>query len=297
MSTDGAWLPIPENWSAEKYDGLLPKFLYRYRQLSPGNISYRVNFEVLEEAVFLAGAGALNDPDEGRIQWRIDGTRKDAIQLVAKVLASEGAYSGNPTDLVARAWEIAENMLANGPMVPKPIADGMHEIVSKLVRIVCFTDDPLNQPMWAHYGKHVDGDREISNGGLCIEYEVQDSWRGAGLHPVEYRQSRPTINMLLRENLPKQFAQAMRVKSEGWSYEREWRITSFLEAAPPWPDNLEANSKLQLSGSVRSVIFGLATPSSVLEEAVRIIRAKNSTIRLMRVQRSLIDESLVLLAI
>lgn len=295
MPIDGTWSPIAENWGVEKYDGPLPKFLYRYRQLSPVSISHRVNFEVLGEAVFLAGAGTLNDPDEGRIQWRVNGTRAAAVELVVGVLRSEEAYARNPTNLIAKAWEIADNMIENGALVPKHITDGMHEIVSKLVRVVCFTTDPLNQPMWAHYGKYVDGGHEISNGGLCIEYEVHGDWRNAGLHPVEYRASRPTVNMLSREGLPRAVAQAMRVKSADWSYEREWRITNFLEAErPPWPTNLEVNSKLQLTGAIRSVIFGLATPNDVIDEVVSIIRSKNSDLRLMRVQRDPIDESLTL---
>jgi len=213
------------------------------------------------------------------------------------VLAADSAYTDKPTDLIVKAWEIAESMVANGPVVPKHIVDCMHQIVSKTVRVVCFTDDPLNPPMWAHYGTYLNGNSMISNGGLCIEYEVQDSWRGPGLHSVDYWRSRPTINMLFPKQLSKQFAQAMRVKNEGWSYERKWRIAAFLQTAPPWQDGLEANSKLQLSGSVRSVIFGLATPTDILNEAVGMIRAKNSAIRLMRVQRNPIDQSLVLLTI
>lgn len=293
MSTDGTWSPIPEDWSVEKFSGTFPKFLYRYRQLSPASVGHRVTSEILDEAVFLAGAGDLNDPDEGRIQWRIDGDRESAIRLIAGVLGSEGPYSGNPTDLIARAWKIAANMVGHGTSVPKHISDGLHEIVSKLVRVVCFTTDPLNQPMWAHYGKYVDSDQEITNGGLCIEYEPQDSWRNAGLHPVEYRSPRPMINMLAREGLPMALAQAMRVKSVDWSYENEWRITSFLQAtSPPWPTNLAANSRLQLSGSVRSVIFGLATPVSVIDEVASIVRTNRPNLRLMRVQRSPVDESL-----
>lgn len=294
MSTDGTWSRIPEDWNVEKFDGALPKFLYRYRQLSPASVN-RVTSEILDEAVFLAGAGDLNDPDEGRIQWRIDGDREAAIRLIAGVLGSEGAYSRNPTDLIAKAWEIADNMIAHGTSVPKHTSDGLHKIISKLVRVVCFTIDPLNQPMWAHYGKYVDDGREISNGGLCIEYETQDSWRTAGLHPVEYRSPRPTINMLAREGLPMALAQAMRVKSVDWSYENEWRITSFLQSSPPWPTNLAENSRLQLSGSVRSVIFGLATPVNVIDEVASIVRSKSPNLRLMLVQRSPVDESLNLL--
>ena len=162
----------------------------------------------------------------------------------------------------------------------------MHQILGKLLRIACFTTRPLNGPMWTHYGNFSDGNGCITpHGGLCIEYAVDDSWRQAGLQPVEYVEKRPEVNILARDRIEAQLAYATRVKSPDWAYEEEWRLVGYLEAKPPWPDNLTTNSKLKLEGSVQSVILGLNAKGVATEKVIEAIRKKLPAIAVKRVIR------------
>src|ERR1043166_3465080 len=73
-ATTFSWSPIPKGWSSVNYARQCPQRLYRYRKLTAGNLEDRIMFEVIEEKIFLAGAGRLNDPDEGCISWEFNGS-------------------------------------------------------------------------------------------------------------------------------------------------------------------------------------------------------------------------------
>ncbi|MDQ7842038.1 MAG: hypothetical protein RDU83_13615, partial [bacterium] len=57
------------------YSGSLPTKLYRYRSVSADNLGRLIEFEILEEGVYLAGLKDLNDPDEGRFLIKFEGSR------------------------------------------------------------------------------------------------------------------------------------------------------------------------------------------------------------------------------
>jgi len=76
------WSPISEGWVTWPFSGVLPSTLFRYRSLSDDWIKERFEFEVLDEAVFLAGADTLNDPDEGRVRWTARGSFEVAVKVV-----------------------------------------------------------------------------------------------------------------------------------------------------------------------------------------------------------------------
>lgn len=283
MPADGKWSPLPDGWVVSPFGGMLPPTLYRYRALSSDWAEKRLDFEVTDEAIFLAGADTLNDPDEGRVRWTAHGSLDVAFKVALNTLRAENR-NASPVDLIANALEIARRIV-NSSSIPKQVEDQMHEIVGKLVRIACFTTRPLNGPMWTHYGNFSDGNGGITpHGGLCIEYAVDDSWRQVGLQPVEYIEKRPEINML-DQDLEAQFAYATRVKSPDWAYEDEWRLVAYLDSKPPWTDKLTANSKLKLGGSIRSVILGLNAKGVASEKVIETIRKKLPSIAIKRVVR------------
>lgn len=293
MSTTGTWTSIPEGWSALPFTGALPTTLFRYRSLSDDGVEKRLDFEVLDEGVFLAGADTLNDPDEGRIRWSAKGIYKTAVEVVMNVLLAQNS-GANPVELLPQAWTIARSIV-NSSKIPTETIDQMYAVLGKLLRIACFTTRPLNGPMWTHYGCFFNENREvIPHGGLCIEYEVNESWRMAGLWPVDYVEKRPEINLLARDSLETQFAYATRVKSPDWAYEDEWRLVAYIEAKPPWPINLTANSKLKMEGSVRSVILGLNAKGLAAQKVIDTIQKKAPQIALKRVIR---DESTAALTV
>ena len=286
MSSE-AWSPIPSNWVVAPFEGVLPTSLYRYRSLSEKSVETRLDFELAQEAIFLAAADELNDPDEGRIRWALPSSYEEAVKYVAATLQAQNS-TANPVDIIQAALETATNM-SGSTHASTLIGENMHKIVGKLMRIACFTTKPLNGPMWTHYGNFVSAKGEVTaHGGICIEYAIDEGWRDLGLRPVEYVETRPEINLASKHNLEEQFAYASRVKSPDWQYEDEWRLVGYLQAQTPLPSNLKENAKLRLVDSIRSVIFGLNANSAEAERIIESVRRELPKFALKRVIR---DES------
>jgi len=250
-----------------EYTGALPKKLYRYRSIVPKVMDERlINFEILEEAIFLAGLKDLNDPDEGRFLMKFEGERKeiysfwkDAIQSIQGDLPilkinSQAAFN-------------TERVLSDGGAVPENIVKHTRSVLENIVRIASFTTDPVNYSMWANYAKYyhpIDG--VIDHAGICIEYECDKNWLHLNLHPVEYSDVLPILNPVSFSG--EELVKTLYMKTREWRGEEEWRIMSVIQAYPPFSRNLTTNSKIKISGSITGVIFGIKTPDEVIKEII-----------------------------
>lgn len=136
--------------------------------------------------------------------------------------------------------------------------------------------------MWANYAKHIDATgKSTDHAGICIEYLCDEGWRATTLHPVQYSDTVPEINVTERSE--EDLVHAMYAKSPEWQCENEWRITSVIAAKPHFPSNLAANAKIKLKGAVRSVIFGLKTQDSVIQTFVSRLQSLKPDITFKRV--------------
>ena len=102
MPSKDNWSPLPDGWVASPFAGTLPSTLYRYRQLSNEWVEKRLDYEVSDEAIFLAGADTLNDPDEGRVRWRAHGSFDVAFKVALNTLRV-GNDKASPVDLIEEA--------------------------------------------------------------------------------------------------------------------------------------------------------------------------------------------------
>lgn len=85
-----------------------------------------------------------------------------------------------------------------------------------MVGVLCLSSTPVSMPMWAHYG---DAGR-----GVVLEFRTDAPFFEEHCPAqVKYRSSRPTV---------KDPAEALRVKSEEWAYEQEWRCFMPLPRNP-----------------------------------------------------------------
>jgi len=283
--TPPSWTPIPENWNSVRFDGTLPDVIYRYRQLRADTVEQIVSFEIVEEAVFLAGMGQLNDPDEGRIRWVLDGSEEDIYEFWKRALRDQHP-GATLSEIRKEARERTKLVIQENRIVRPSVVSEFNFLIDNLVRVACFTTNSLSNSMWSHYGKWVENSGVKEHGGICIEYECGEAWRKVGLCPVSYSQGRPTVNMLApHQEKAQQFAKALFSKDPSWSYEDEWRIVAFVDARPPFPDNLTQNSKLRFEGGVRAVMFGLNATDRIVQDVDGILRAYNRQVPLKRVWR------------
>ncbi len=106
----------------------------------------------------------------------------------------------------------------------------------------CFTTDPTNEIMWAHYA---DG-----NKGVCLEFDLSTT---PDLHektfPVEYNDTFPVINSV--DDLP----EALLRKRTAWKYENEWRILTNVRGGKPFN-----------KASLTAIYFGCSVTKDKIDE-------------------------------
>ena len=79
--------------------------------------------------------------------------------------------------------------------------------------VCCFTECPLNELMWGHYG--------AGNKGVCLEFSfVEDSYIYEKLMKVRYDNKIPEL-----KSMDERYDAFLR-KNLVWDYEKEWRLVS-----------------------------------------------------------------------
>jgi hypothetical protein len=266
------------------YTGPLPEKLFRYRTITPSTLNRTIDFEILEEAIFLAGLKDLNDPDEARFLVKFVGSDQDILDYWRSALHSvRQGLSDSEIEIEARA--LLDKVIKSGYIPPEPVVLHTRHVLDHVLRVACFTTQPGNHSMWANYAKHVDATgKTIDHGGICLEYRCDGSWRNETLHPVEYSDAIPEVNPIERDE--SKLVKVLYTKSREWRCEEEWRIAYVLQATPPFQDNFAVNSKIKLEGAVASVIFGLNTPSPIIDEIRARVSAAKPGIAFKRVVRN-----------
>jgi hypothetical protein len=137
-----------------RFEGALPDKLYRYRTVSADTIDDRlIDFEILEEGIYLAGLHELNDPDEGRfhLSWG-----REYAEILAywrrAITSSQSDYS--PAQVAAEAKRNTDEVIVSGYLLPERVATYTRSTLEHVIRIACFTTLPTNFSMWANYAKY-----------------------------------------------------------------------------------------------------------------------------------------------
>ncbi len=119
----------------------------------------------------------------------------------------------------------------------KPRSDSLEELRAMWrafipdFRILCLAESPAHSAMWSHYAEQYSG---VVFEFRCVD-ELDSAWLAA--KPVRYPKSKPEVYTAAgwAKILTMPNDQAIRTiidiatftKSQEWSYEKEWRITSF----------------------------------------------------------------------
>lgn len=276
---------IPDNGTKKyiSYDGPLPSSLYRYRSVSPKNIERLIDFEIAEEAIFLAGLKDLNDPDEGRFTINFGEDYNEILKYWQRAIAR--THPELPfLDVFMQAKSNADQLVATDYLVPDGTIAYTRDVLEQLVRVACFTTQPTNYSMWANYAKQFDENGSaLDHGGICIEYQCDEGWRSTTLHPVAYADLVPEISVT--KEYESELVRAMYSKAREWRCENEWRITSIIDARPPFPANLTGNSQMKIAGAVQSVIFGLKATDSMMNMFISRLKPVRPNLLFKRVVR------------
>lgn len=223
----------------------MPEAFYKYMTYSTANI-------VLENQTLRWSTPAtLNDPYDIQFDLRINFDRekvlRDTLDKLWKVL--KGELQGHPENKMSAAFELMRPYIKDIPKkvfmrnmeggilesfasIDKNIHQTYRDTRDQLstTKILCLTDSPINQLMWAYYAD--------SNRGAVFRF--QDEPGADSPYKTAIKMSyMKNIPMLFEENELSDFLsglidfdQAKRVntliytKSDAWKHESEWRIFS-----------------------------------------------------------------------
>ena len=188
------------------------------------------------------------------------------------------------SEVYLQAKANADQLAASGYKISDDLVVYIRNVLEQLIRVACFTTQPTNYSMWANYGKYLDENGiSFDHGGICIEYKCDENWRRTTLHPVQYSDRIPEIEVVKR--MESDLVQAMYAKSREWRCEDEWRITSVINARPPFLPIISGNSKMKFEGAVLGVIFGLKSSDDMIEEFTSRLRHERPDLLFKRVVR------------
>jgi hypothetical protein len=178
--------------------------------------------------LYLTPPKYLNDPWEFRL--RIEPPTEEFLRKQAPKLNPEGEGMAEFRKLTRSG-----DWLEGG-------AEVQRQVFSRIVGLVCLTENPLDMLMWAHYGE--------SHKGFVAEFGPSDDearsplglqcWGSAfgRAAKVQYRPQRPLQKLdqsNTEEVLLKNMMAVLLTKHLCWEYEKEWRVMRFLNEGNPHP--------------------------------------------------------------
>ena len=155
--------------------------------------------------------------------------------------------------------------------IDKGVHDKFMKIINRKIAVLCLTETPDNELMWAHYAN--------SNQGYVVGFNCENEFfkpkkgepKTCGeLMPVQYTDTRPELFVEAGNlDIPKELFFTKTLK---WSYEREWRLLRLQSSA-----NEISSGRFHLfkvpQEVLMNVIFGLKFPETKKLEVEHAVRA------------------------
>ncbi len=130
------------------------------------------------------------------------------------------------------------------PPSAKSLWDKIMAKIRQRITIICFTQNPDNRPMWAHYAN--------GNKGFCIEYQVTNT---AHLYPVIYVEKRHKAHALFIELVYELFTPDLSLSERGSALKHIILLNSFKDISWESENEIRAifiNSLSEISPKGRS---------------------------------------------
>jgi hypothetical protein len=169
----------------------------------------------------------------------------------------------------------------------------MHGLSQELVSFIasrwgiyCLSPDPDLALMWSHYARN--------HNGICLEFAVPNTKFQLALQ-IQYQKEYPKnlLHDMLRD--PGSRSTLLLVKSDDWSYEREFRLVCFRS-----PD--VAGSPLSMDGNylgigpadLTSIILGCQVEDRADAEIRKLVKDHAPNVRVRKAKRALNEYRLVI---
>jgi Protein of unknown function (DUF2971) len=232
----------------------MPRFIYKYFSLDLENSLSKKKLTdiVLKSQIWLSSPLGFNDPFDFRALVTLTENpqkKRRFFEDSAKLVTEKGPRYQKRLDDAIR-W-LTEETINN----PNFINDKFNRSLDKF-GACCFSRDPRNILMWAHYSQ--------SHTGVCLQFEVaRDINIFAKLNKVNYRKDYPKLIWPYAED--DLVEKVIHSKYDIWTYEQEMRYVK--------PNG--ANTSLQFRcDALTGVILGANFPDSSLDYIKSIFKER-----------------------
>lgn len=246
--------------------------LFKYRSISDDHPEYVGRIFTHNELHFSAPL-SLNDPWESRPIFNVNSNNFDKRRAV------EWAFSlmkkGNPTIIERHARDWLNSLTAERfhEYAKQLSVEFQGEMVADL-RMSCFSTDPANLLMWAHYGN--------CHRGICLEFDVKRN-ELAGAIKVDYTDDYPVLDMF-DEDQDALLRSTTLVKSKCWEYESEYRLITRVSQPPGTLRLIDGRYYFPPTALV-GVILGCQITEAHRSIVLEWVRAANHEIRIRKARR------------
>lgn len=265
----------------------MPEAYYKYMSYSTAEIVLK------NQTLRWTTPATLNDPYDIQFDLRIDFDRKAALELTIEKLWNviNGKIQcsiNSPIHKIAPLLQLrykkhskedftlamTDGILESFASLDKSIQKTREDTRAILssIKVLCLTDSPKNQLMWAYYAD--------SNKGAVLRFEnvaeLDSPYKTA--RPINYRTEVPmlfdeegisnTLSGLTKTDPQEIFETLIYTKSAAWSHEREWRICSGDGRNKDAPHEDIRFGTRELTG----VIFGCRMPNDQKHSLSEIIK-------------------------
>lgn len=192
----------------------IPLYLYKYRHLETDDPSHEARDAILSRArdllvhgqVWVASTDSLNDLHD----MRFNVEQSSDPKVIDRWLAANAHLLRHIPP--ARRIALCE-ALRRRKLRPSDI-DDLRASLEKAMGVFCASQDPRNEPMWAHYA--------ADHKGFSVQLDTSQDELFLLAEKAIYTSTFPTITLPhadWRESIRGHLS-----KSTAWSYEREWRV-------------------------------------------------------------------------
>lgn len=185
--------------------------LYKYRSLSGQNGREAIKRVIMHYELYWQSPAGFNDPFDCIPVLYFGDNAAQRKEFHARAAAQ--VYDGQPR-AVRRRHRRNMDVVPAAEMEER-LRTAWNEWLSASA-ITCFSEVHDHPLMWGHYAD--------SHKGVCLIFdEIANDQTEWFAFPVAYQEARPRVN-LTRFNDPNVMMQALFLKSNHWSYEREQRM-------------------------------------------------------------------------
>lgn len=243
-----------------------PKSVYKYRKW---NDAYQKTI-ITEKTVFMAKPTSFEDKKDCKLLKRYDlMTNQNIFSKYLNFSKEE-----NPTWKREQHRQHAKEMSKNSPMKNVEYVKRAQEQdfleFDKRFGVLSLTANHLNLNMWNKYSD--DGK------GFCVGFDpkIMFTFLGGGGKVIYYKE---LPNILFNDDFHTEHFKQVFSKEDIWSFEEEYRTHKFFENPPT---DIERCIKLP-SEAYKEVIFGWATPESIINEIKEACKIKKLQVEFKKV--------------